>query len=109
MPNGLAADRMNLPTEMATLTRKLVSPAGDDDYVRVAGVGKVGEKLLAAPLSRGAGVITSLVQADGLALIPAAVCKVWKRASKSKSICIAAELKLRERFSALARMISLWI
>jgi putative molybdopterin biosynthesis protein len=30
----------------------------------------VGDKLLAAPLSRGAGVITSLVQADGLALIP---------------------------------------
>lgn len=58
-----------LPTETAILTRKLVSPAGDDDYVRVV-VGKVGEKLLAAPLSRGAGVITSLVQADGLALIP---------------------------------------
>ncbi|MBM3180735.1 MAG: molybdopterin biosynthesis protein [Chloroflexi bacterium] len=61
-----------LPTEMATLTRKLVSPAGDDDFVRVA-VGKVGGKLLAAPLSRGAGVITSLVQADGLALIPSGV------------------------------------
>ncbi len=61
-----------LPTEAATLTRKLVSPAGDDDYVRVA-VGKVGDKLLAAPLSRGAGVITSLVQADGLALIPSGV------------------------------------
>jgi putative molybdopterin biosynthesis protein len=61
-----------LPTEMATLTRKIVSPAGDDDYVRVA-VGKVGNKLLAAPLSRGAGVITSLVQADGLALIPSGV------------------------------------
>ncbi len=61
-----------LTTEMATLTRKLVSPAGDDDYVRVA-VGKVGGKLLAAPLSRGAGVITSLVQADGLALIPSGV------------------------------------
>ncbi|HMB22756.1 MAG TPA: substrate-binding domain-containing protein, partial [Anaerolineales bacterium] len=58
-----------LPTETATLTRKIVSPAGDDDFVRVA-VGKVGEKLLVAPLSRGAGVITSLVQADGLALIP---------------------------------------
>jgi len=58
-----------LQTEMATLTRKIVSPPGDDDYVRVA-VGKVGDKLLAAPLSRGAGVITSLVQADGLALIP---------------------------------------
>jgi len=58
-----------LPIETANLTRKLVSPAGDDDYVRVV-LGKVGEKLLAAPLSRGAGVITSLVQADGLALIP---------------------------------------
>jgi len=58
-----------LQTEIATLTRKIVSPPGDDDYVRVA-VGKVGDKLLAAPLSRGAGVITSLVQADGLALIP---------------------------------------
>jgi putative molybdopterin biosynthesis protein len=58
-----------LRTETATLTRKIVSPPGDDDFVRVA-VGKVGDKLLAAPLSRGAGVITSLVQADGLALIP---------------------------------------
>jgi putative molybdopterin biosynthesis protein len=58
-----------LQTETATLTRKIVSPPGDDDFVRVA-VGKVGDKLLAAPLSRGAGVITSLVQADGLALIP---------------------------------------
>ena len=63
---------MELPTETATLTRKLVSPAGDDDFVRVA-VGQVGDKLLAAPLSRGAGVITSLVQADGLALIPSGV------------------------------------
>ncbi len=60
---------LELPLETATLTRKLVSPAGDDDFVRVV-VGKVGDKLLAAPLSRGAGVITSLVQADGLALVP---------------------------------------
>jgi putative molybdopterin biosynthesis protein len=61
-----------LPTETAILTRKIVSPAGDDDFLRVA-VGKVGDKLLAAPLARGAGVITSLVQADGLALIPRGV------------------------------------
>jgi putative molybdopterin biosynthesis protein len=58
-----------LQMETATLTRKIVSPPGDDDYVRVA-VGKVGDRLLAAPLSRGAGMITSLVQADGLAIIP---------------------------------------
>jgi len=60
---------LELPVENATLTRKIVSPAGDDDYVRVV-VGRVDGKLLAAPLSRGAGVITSLVQADGLAVIP---------------------------------------
>ncbi len=65
----LGREKNELQTESATLTRKIVSPPGDDDYVRVA-VGKVGDKLLAAPLSRGAGVITSLVQADGLALIP---------------------------------------
>ena len=58
-----------LPTESAQLTRKITSPGGDDDFVRVA-VGRVGEKLLAAPLSRGAGVITSLVRADGLVLLP---------------------------------------
>jgi putative molybdopterin biosynthesis protein len=56
-------------TVQATLTRKVTSPPGDDDYLRVA-VGRVGERLLAAPLSRGAGVITSLVRADGLALLP---------------------------------------
>lgn len=53
----------------ATITKKLTSPAGDDDYVRVV-VGKVGDRICAAPLSRGAGVITSLTQADGLVVIP---------------------------------------
>jgi putative molybdopterin biosynthesis protein len=61
-----------LPTETAQLTRKITSPGGDDDFVRVA-VGRVGDKLLAAPLSRGAGVITSLVRADGLVLMPRGV------------------------------------
>ncbi|MBI4731860.1 MAG: molybdopterin biosynthesis protein, partial [Chloroflexi bacterium] len=60
---------LDYPVEQAQLTRKVTSPGGDDDYVRVA-VGKVGEKLLAAPLSRGAGVISSLVRADGLVLLP---------------------------------------
>ncbi|HSF80101.1 MAG TPA: molybdopterin biosynthesis protein, partial [Anaerolineales bacterium] len=56
-------------TIKAALTRKVTSPAGDDDYMRVA-VGRVGERMLAAPLSRGAGVITSLVKADGLVILP---------------------------------------
>ncbi len=59
-------------TVTASLTRKLASPAGDDDYVRVV-AGRVGEKLLAAPLTRGAGVITSLVRADGLVVLPRGV------------------------------------
>jgi putative molybdopterin biosynthesis protein len=53
----------------AVLTRKITSPAGDDDYIRLA-LGRVGERLLAAPLSRGSGVITSLVRADGIAIFP---------------------------------------
>ncbi|HSQ38880.1 MAG TPA: substrate-binding domain-containing protein, partial [Anaerolineales bacterium] len=60
---------LELPEVDASLTRKITSPAGDDDYIRVA-VGRVGEKLLAAPLARGAGVITSLVRADGFLVLP---------------------------------------
>jgi molybdopterin molybdotransferase/putative molybdopterin biosynthesis protein len=56
-------------TVNAVLTRKVTSPPGDDDYLRVA-VGRVGQKLLAAPLARGSGVITSLVRADGIAILP---------------------------------------
>ncbi|MCH7554232.1 MAG: molybdopterin biosynthesis protein, partial [Chloroflexi bacterium] len=53
----------------ATMTRKVLSPMGEDEYLRVK-LGKVGNRLIAAPLQRGAGVIMSLVRADGLALIP---------------------------------------
>jgi putative molybdopterin biosynthesis protein len=53
----------------AELTRKITSPAGDDDYVRVV-TAKVGDRILAAPLSRGAGVITSMVRSDGYAIVP---------------------------------------
>jgi len=53
----------------AEITRKITSPGGDDDYQRVV-VGRVGDRLLAAPLQRGAGVVSALVRADGLALIP---------------------------------------
>jgi putative molybdopterin biosynthesis protein len=60
------------PVIKATLTRKVTSPAGDDDYLRVV-VGNVGKRTVAAPLSRGAGVITSLVRADGIVVIPKGV------------------------------------
>lgn len=57
------------PTLLATSTRKINSHTGDDDFVRVA-VGKVGKTIMATPISRGAGVITSLVRADGIVRIP---------------------------------------
>jgi putative molybdopterin biosynthesis protein len=63
---------LELPVEMARLARKISSPGGDDDYVRVA-LGKVGENILAAPLARGAGIITSLIRADGLLVLPRGV------------------------------------
>lgn len=56
-------------TMTAVSTRKINSPTGDDDFVRVA-VGKVGDRIMATPLNRGAGVISSLVRADGLVKIP---------------------------------------
>ena len=57
------------PTIKAAISRKVVSPPGDDDYVRVT-VGQVGDRVIATPLSRGAGVISSLVRADGIVRIP---------------------------------------
>ncbi len=64
---GRLAERK--PTVQASITRKLLSPMGDDEWVRVT-VGQVGDRLVAAPLGRGAGVITSLVRADGIVRIP---------------------------------------
>lgn len=57
-------------TATATLARRLSSPMGVEDYVRVK-LGRVGEKLVATPMGRGAGVISSLVRADGLLVVPA--------------------------------------
>lgn len=53
----------------ATLTRRLVSSFKYKEYVRVK-LGKIGEKLIATPLSRGAGSNMSLVRSDGLLIIP---------------------------------------
>lgn len=60
------------PRVRARLARKLASPMGMDDWVRVR-LGRVGDELVATPLPRGAGVLTSLVRADGLLVVPAAL------------------------------------
>lgn len=56
-------------TVEAVLTRKLVSSLKYREFVRMK-LGQVGERLVATPLNRGAGVVTSFVKADGIMEIP---------------------------------------
>jgi putative molybdopterin biosynthesis protein len=58
-----------LPRIDAVVSRRVVSSLKYREYIRVK-VGKVEDKLIATPLSRGAGVTMSLVKADGLMIIP---------------------------------------
>jgi putative molybdopterin biosynthesis protein len=51
------------------LTRKLFSPLGEDEYVRAVAA-RVDGRLVATPLRRGAGVITSLSRANVLITMP---------------------------------------
>lgn len=57
------------PVMEAVLTRKVLSPMGEDEFLRVA-LGRVGDRVVATPLASGAGVIMSLVKADGIVTIP---------------------------------------
>lgn len=50
-------------------TRRLPSKLGVEEFVRVR-VGRVGERIVAMPLPRGAGTITSLTRADAVIRIP---------------------------------------
>lgn len=54
----------------ARLSRQVASSLGQEEFLRVK-LGRVGEKLIATPVSRGAGVLMSLVRADGIVRIPA--------------------------------------
>lgn len=55
--------------EKATLTRAVVSGLKYEEFVRVR-MGYVGNKLMASPLSRGSGVVSSFMKADGILEIP---------------------------------------
>jgi len=55
----------------ARLSRQVASSLGSEEFLRVK-VGKVGDNLIATPLGRGAGLMMSLVRADGLLTIPEA-------------------------------------
>ena len=53
----------------ATLTRPVVSGLKYQEFVRVR-MGYVGDKLMASPLSRGSGVVSSFMKADGILEVP---------------------------------------
>lgn len=54
----------------AILSRQVASTLGQEEFLRVK-VGKVGKRFVATPVSRGAGMLMSLVRADGFIRIPA--------------------------------------
>jgi putative molybdopterin biosynthesis protein len=53
----------------AVLSRRMISSLKNTEYVRIK-LGMVEDKLIATPLSRGAGATMSLVRADGILTIP---------------------------------------
>lgn len=71
----LLADILGLPEprrprDRVELTRKVASKLGVEEFLRVK-IGRVGSRLVATPLPRGAGSITSITEADGIVRIPA--------------------------------------
>jgi len=64
---GLSKDSQ--ATLDAVISKKVFSSLGSEEFVRVK-VGRVGNRWVAAPLNRGAGVTMSLVRADGMLRVP---------------------------------------
>ena len=56
----------------AVLTRPVVSGLKYQEFVRVR-MGYVGDKLMASPLNRGSGVVSSFMKADGILEVPQGV------------------------------------
>lgn len=54
----------------ALISRQIASPLGVDEFIRVK-VGVINDKYIATPVGRGAGLLMSLVRADGIFKIPA--------------------------------------
>jgi putative molybdopterin biosynthesis protein len=59
-------------TITAKLSRQVASALGQEEFIRVK-LGSVSGKLIATPVTRGAGALMSLVRADGIIRIPARI------------------------------------
>ena len=77
-------------TMECSIARKLPSHAGVDEFIHV-NVSKIGERAIAYPLNRGAGISSILVKSDGVVRIPrgsegldaGGICQVELRRSRS--------------------------
>lgn len=77
----------------AALTRPVVSGLKYREFVRVR-MGYVGDKLMASPLSRGSGVVSSFMKADGIMEIPQET-EGFERGQRVKVRLLADEEKLK--------------
>lgn len=69
MAHMMGAPVVEPETVRASLSRKSASHPGMEEFLRVK-LGEVGGKMVALPAKRGASVISSLVEADGIVRIP---------------------------------------
>lgn len=70
MAHMAGAPGQEYPTARALMSRKSASRPGMEEFLRVK-LGEVGGRLIALPAKRGASVISSLVEADGMVRIRA--------------------------------------
>lgn len=68
----LGSGPQSRPMVRAVVAKKIPSHLGLEEFVRVT-LGRVGSRLVAVPLGRGAGVITTMVHADGFLRIPSLI------------------------------------
>jgi putative molybdopterin biosynthesis protein len=65
----LGQPEIQRPTVPVLPTRKIPSKLGQEEFLRVK-LGAVEDNIVATPLPRGAGIITSITEADGIIRIP---------------------------------------
>ncbi|WP_094605007.1 hypothetical protein SPSIL_017770 [Sporomusa silvacetica DSM 10669] len=85
-------------TVAATISRQIYSHIGVEEYVRVS-LGEVQGKFVAAPLARGAGLISSLTKAQGMVVI--------KETNDGLSAGTVTEVKLFGRQQASKNILSI--
>jgi putative molybdopterin biosynthesis protein len=78
------------PRVKARTARKMASKLGIDEFVRVK-LGQVDNTIVASPLPRGAGSVTTLTEADGIIAIPSHVEGI--RAGETTEVALLRDLE----------------